>query len=289
MLSKNLPRRALTSALVALALVAAAGCGPKDNPNPKKIDAYVAMGDSYTAVAGVGPFSDAGCRRSVGDYPSLVAKALGVEDFTDASCGGATSAALTQVQTLRNPPGSREPQLASVDARTRLVTLGIGLNDYQTSYYMLYACIPVNGVSQPLCSQTVPESDVAARIKQIATLVKGDLKAVRKAAPNARIILVGYPRVLADDADCPAKLPLPAAAAERVRLGLRLTNAALAATAKKAKVDYVDMWSTEGHDVCSDDPWMAGVANVPGKALQFHPYESYHRAVADRILALLGK
>ena len=95
---------------------------------------------------------------------------------------------------------------------------------------------------------------------------------------------------LADDRGCPTALPLPDAAADRLRTVLRLVNSDLAEVARKQKVDFIDMYAASpGHELCSNDPWMAGERNVPGKALQFHPYTSYHRAVADKILALLKK
>jgi len=278
--------------LLVVALLALAGCGGAPaNPHPKKLDAYVAMGDSYTALAGVGPFTDDQCKRSTADYPSLVARALGIKKFTDASCGGATSEALTQSQVLLNNGGSRPPQMAALNKSTKLVTLGIGLNDRALAYNLLYVCLPVNGITLPACSQILklPESTVLETVKAVANLVKGNLADIRDAAPNARVVLVGYPRVLADDRDC-AALPLPGVAATRLRTTLALVNEYLAKAAKSEKADYIDMYAaSKGHELCSTDPWMAGESNVPGKALQFHPYKSYHQAVADKIVALLKK
>ena len=288
-------RRILGSAQLVVTLLVAvlalAACGAGGNPHPKKLDSYVAMGDSYTALAGAGPFSDAACKRTTANYPSLVAKDLGIKRLDDVSCGGATSAALIQNQNTQNPPASRPPQLAALSKKTKLVTIGIGLNDYELAYYLLYACIPINGITAPTCSMYLrqPASTISLYVENMTSQVKANLKDIRRAAPNARVILVGYPRILADDADCPAKLALPPQAASRLRSILKTVNEKYTALAKQTKVDYVDMWSTKGHDVCSSDPWMAGQANVPGKALQFHPYESYSRAVADRIVALLKK
>ncbi|MFL6171973.1 MAG: SGNH/GDSL hydrolase family protein [Marmoricola sp.] len=283
----------LSAALLLLALALSA-CGTQANPHPKSIDTYVAMGDSYTALAGAGPFSDEACKRTLTDYPELVAKALAVKNFTNASCGGATSADLAQEQLIQNPPASRPPQLAKLSKKTKLVTLGIGLNNGSSpmSYLLLYVCLPVNGITLPQCSQylKIPESGVVEAVRTMAGEVKGNLKAIRKAAPNARIVLVGYPRVLADDRDCATALPLPPAAATRLREALKLVNQYLAKTARTAKVDYIDMYqASKGHELCSNEPWVAGEANVPGKALQFHPYDAYHRAVADKIVALLKK
>lgn len=283
---------AAVAALLALALLALTACGSSGNPRPRTIDSYVSLGDSYTAVAGDGPFTDTACHRSADNYPGLVAKALGITEATDVSCGGATSADLTQDQVTQNPAATRAPQLAAVTKRTKLVTLGIGLNDYQLAYYLLYVCVPINGITLPACGQylKLPDSSVETYVSQMTAQVKQNLADVRKAAPKARIVLVGYPRVLADDADCPAQLPMPAAASARLRTALELVDTEYAALAKKAKVDYVDMWkASKGHDVCSADPWVNGQANLAGKALQFHPYKAYHQAVAKRIVALLKK
>lgn len=301
MVSTNFPRvrarRRSAAALLVVGVLLLAGCGQKGNPNPKTLDDYVAMGDSYTAVAGAGPYSDATCHRSTADYPSLVAKALGTTTFTDASCGGASTVSLTTDQTLGTPSVSRPPQMDALSRRTKLVTIGIGLNNPQTggvalSYVLLYLCAPVNGITNPACSSylALPQSTVDDAIKNMAGTVKASLKQIRTAAPNARIILVGYPRVVADDSDCPAQLPLPAAALSRLRSGLKLVNEQYAKVAKESKVDYIDMWTaSKGHDVCSDRPWVNGIADVPGKALQFHPYAAYAKAVADKIVALLKK
>ena len=286
--------RTVASLVLAVALLALTACGTKGNPHPATIDSYVALGDSYTALAGTGPFTDNACKRARVNYPNLVAEDLGIANFTDASCGGATSANLTVDQAIKNPPASRPPQLEALSKKTKLVTLGIGLNNGSTpmSYLLLYVCLPVNGITLPQCSQYLKADDasVTEAIKTMAGEVRKNLKQIRKAAPNARVVLVGYPRVLADDKDCPTALPLPKAAADRLRLTLKLVDQNLAATAKSTKVDYVDMYAASpGHELCSNDPWMAGEFNVPGKALQFHPYASYARAVADKIVALLKK
>ena len=36
---------------------------------------------------------------------------------------------------------------------------------------------------------------------------------------------------------------------------------------------YVDVWKlSQGHDICSDDPWINGATNVQGKAPRYHPF-----------------
>jgi len=285
-------KKTATRTLVALTLLAAAGCGSAANPHPKNIDAYVAMGDSYTALAGVGPYTDKACSQTRENYPHLVAAALDIGSFKDVSCGGATSQDLTQAQLIQKSGESRPPQIDAVGRGTKLVTLGIGLNNRALAYNLLYVCLPVNGITNPACGQILrlPRSTVTETIKTVTNLVKDNVKDIRKAAPNARVVLVGYPRVIADDRDCPTALPLPAAAIAQLRSTLKLVNENLAKVAKSQKIDFIDMYTaSQGHELCSNDPWMAGELPVPGKALQFHPYASYHRAVADKIVALLKK
>ena len=62
----------------------------------------------------------------------------------------------------------------------------------------------------------------------------------------------------------------------------------MAGGARKAKAEYVDVYAlTEGHDICSDDPWIAGRDTVPGQALAFHPFAAEQQAVAEEIVRIL--
>ena len=76
-------------------------------PKPKRITEYVALGDSWTAdvvlVNGDGvpdtTYAPIDCAQSYRNYPKLVAKALGVQRFQDASCGSATTDDFANPQT----------------------------------------------------------------------------------------------------------------------------------------------------------------------------------------------
>src|SRR6202012_4811712 len=70
----------------------------------------------------------ASCLRSVKDYPSLVATALGAHvSLVNVSCYGATTRDLTQAQ---HPAGQSNPaQLSALSAADRLVTVQIGGDD----------------------------------------------------------------------------------------------------------------------------------------------------------------
>ncbi|MCW2784380.1 MAG: Lipase 2 precursor [Marmoricola sp.] len=284
-------RRALT-VLAALALVVLSACGAPQAPPIKPVVGYVALGDSFTAVAGTGPFTDSGCLRSDADYPALVAAKLGYKNYDNVSCGGATSSDLTSTQFPSNGHGANPPQLEALTKDTKLVTLGMGLNNLGLSYYLLYACLPVNGKTPVTCKKYLhqPDTAVTAAIAKMGAMVRTNLKAIRQAAPKARVVLVGYPRLLPDGTDCASQVPLPPAALDRIRTTLVDVNTTLRDVAKRSGADYIDMYAaSEGHDVCSADPWVDGQTNLPGQALAFHPYKAYHVAVADKIAALVGK
>ena len=94
--------------------------------SPGRFSRYVALGDSYSAGPLI-PTTDlaGGCARSDHNYPSLVAKGLGVRTLVDVTCSGATTADVTHVQRTfgdaRIPPQGR-----MLTPDTDLVTIGIG-------------------------------------------------------------------------------------------------------------------------------------------------------------------
>ena len=103
-------------------------------------------------------------------------------------------------------------------------------------------------------------------------------------------MLVGYPQLVPEDGACPALLPI----AKGDLLFARSVNQGLADAlenaAEAAEVEYVDTFAlSEGHDICADDPWVAGQQTDPTRALAFHPYAAYQEAVADELVTLLDQ
>lgn len=283
-------RAALVLLCVALA-VTAAGCGRnKDVVRPKAGSWYVAIGDSGTSGAGIAPVADEGCVRSTINYPSLLAKQLKVPSFTDVSCGGAKTAnVLTKPQ--ENKFGKHALQIDAVGPTTRLVTIGIGLNDFGLSYLLLYQCLEPAGEISKGCKTYLkaPEAGFEPYLDKLDANVTAVIEAVRKRAPKARVVLVGYPRYLPDTGSCPDRVPMPAEALDRARTVLADVSERYRKVAAATGALYADTYAAStGHDVCSADPWVHGIQGSRTDGAQLHPYPAYHRAVADLIAALLA-
>jgi hypothetical protein len=58
--------------------------------------------------------------------------------------------------------------------------------------------------------------------------------------------------------------------------------------AEAAGVEYVDLYTpSEGHDICSDAPWVNDATDGPQGAYNFHPMPALQRAIAHRVLEML--
>ena len=109
-------------------------------------------------------------------------------------------------------------------------------------------------------------------------------------APQARVVLVGYPQLVPAEGSCPDLLPLAEGDLPFARTVNRGLADALENAAEAAEVEYVDTFAlSRGHDICADEPWVNGQVNDPERALAFHPFAAGQEAVADELLRLLAQ
>ncbi|WP_035805260.1 SGNH/GDSL hydrolase family protein [Kitasatospora mediocidica] len=297
---------ALTASLVALAAPNAGAAAPA-NVN----GAYVALGDSYAAGAGVPGQSDGLCLRSDHNYGHLVAAALNSSSYTDVTCSAAKIKDITssQVDVILKV---NDPQIDALSSGTRLVTLGIGGNDLGTSTLgigdVIATCIAgavVNPFGTPChdvyadghwvwswssfsWSWQYGEDTLVDRIDSAAPALAATLQQIHAKAPNAKVMLVGYPSVLpADASSCAGRQPVTVGDVAYLHGILGQLNGMLATTAAANGATYVDTATpTQGHDVCSDDRWIEGA--LPGSpAVPFHPNATGEQAMANAVLAAL--
>jgi lysophospholipase L1-like esterase len=295
-----------TVGVVATALLTAsltAGCtkaGPstgagssKGAPAPSTYRQYVALGDSYTAGPYV-PTTDAaqGCLRSDGNYPSLVARRLAVRRLTDVSCSGARTRDLHRPRPTFGDTVV-PPQLDALRKGTDLVTVGIGGNDFALFGTLVGTCAGL-GTTDPtgapctdqLDSQGVELGDRVARIER---RVAAALREVRRRSPSARVLLVGYPRLVSPGRSCPGLLPFADGDLPTVQAAAAFLSRSMARAARAAGVEYVDMHqASRDHDICARDPWVNGQFTNFELALAYHPLPAGMRAVADRVVEQLS-
>lgn len=300
-----LPPRRAAVALASLLAVLVAGCSSSEaepdgvrtaEPSSPAADGagpsrpgirYVALGDSFTAAPGVGEASGpADCLRTDANYPHLLARRLGL-DLVDVSCVGATTADLRGVQ--GSPDRGLPPQLDAVDARAGLVTLSIGANDGGLFGALFSSCAGFSMTpSEQPCgpSGRFAADRLASDLDALETQTERSVAAIRRRAPEARVVVVGYPRLVPATGTCD-RLPMSASEVAFVHDVNRRLAAALRRGARAAGADHVDMWAaSRGHDACAADPWVAGVRpEQPGAPI--HPYAAHQVAVADALAALV--
>jgi lysophospholipase L1-like esterase len=280
---------------VLLALAFLAGCTAPGQPTSGQppaaasdYDSYVALGDSFTSAPFV-PTTDLaeGCLRSDGNYPALLAERLRVTDVTDVSCSGARTVDLTRPQ--RTVGDSRvPPQLDAVGAGTDLVTVGIGGNDFD----LFGACVRLQArPSSGSCAEALSGRgvDVFARARRIRGRVAAAVGAVRARAPEATVVVVGYPRLTPDRGTCP-QLPFGAADRTWARRVERALRAALRQAAADSGAVFADVYAASaGHDVCAAVPWVNGRRTDRQRALAFHPFVEGQEAAAEVVEAALDR
>lgn len=215
---------------------------------------YVALGDSYSSGVGAGNYDpDSGdCLRSPNAYPALWAEAHDVASFTFAACSGATTA-----DVLAN-------QLDALSERTTLVTISIGGNDAGFADVMTTCVLG----SDETCIERVERAKEFAR-----TELPGRLDAVyaalRERAPNAEIIVLGYPHFYKLGGSCWVGLSETKRAA--INSGADVLAEVTAKRAANAGATFVDLRGPfSGHEICSSDWWLHSV-NWWNMVESYHP------------------
>jgi lysophospholipase L1-like esterase len=254
-------------------------------------DEYVALGDSYTAAPGTGPVEvKDGCLRSSTNYPHQVAERLDLK-LIDVSCSGATTQHAVNPQALGTV--SRPPQVDAVSGTTDLVTVSLGANDFNVFAGILFSCPALRakdpaGAPCTALDAAAGKNSVKRRGAQIEKRIVEVVRLVKQRAPKARIIIVGYPQFFPVDGPCD-QLPLAAGDFALARHVNELLVRAQLEAAAKLKVEYVDVFTaTKGHDMCADEPWIAGLRPARPKAMFYHPFPKEQRVVADMLVKLLS-
>ena len=251
---------------------------------------YVALGDSFTS----GPLipnqhgSPIGCLRSDHNYPSLLAGRLHPDTFVDVSCGGADSTDMTTAQGVTL--GTNPPQFDALTADTTLVSVGIGGNDIgYTGIFETCAGLSLKNPFGSPCKNRIG-GQLDQRIADTAPKIAAVLRGIHERAPQARVLVVGYLRLLPSGSGCWPLVPIAVGDVPFLDGIERTLNAMLADQASQGGADFVDAYQGgNGHDMCagSSAKWVEGL--VPTNlAAPIHPNATGMSIVADRAAASLG-
>jgi lysophospholipase L1-like esterase len=272
------PARWVAPLLLATAIPLATAGPAAAEPEQGPVQRYVALGDSYAAgpLVPIPTGEPAGCLRSDRNYPSVVAQGLGVSDFRDVSCSGATTENVTGPQSV--PLGENPPQLDALAPDTQLVTISIGGNDI--GFGDIVTECATRSPLQPTGSAckdhyTAGGSDeLAQRIDAAAPKVAGVLAAIDERSPDARVLLVGYPAILPDEGPgCFPVVPFSPGDVDYLRGVEKELNAMLADEAARAGAEFVDTYAPSiGHDACQPPgtKWVEGLVPT-APAAPVHP------------------
>jgi lysophospholipase L1-like esterase len=248
---------------------------------------YTALGDSFAAGPLIpNPVAPLGCLKSSNNYGRIAQRTLAFAEFRDATCSGAETEDMFAPQNV-SPGGPNPPQLDSLSADTRLVSLTIGGNDIGFSD-LAQDCVSVLPFGSPCRDQYTRGGDqISARIAATAPLVDDVLDEIRLRSPLAKVLVVNYAAIFPHTGNgCWPRMPVTPADVRWLRSKHEELNAMLAAQAAN-RATIVDVYRAgEGRSACAGsgtrwvEPYIPGNAAAP-----LHPNLRGMQAMAAMVIA----
>lgn len=214
---------------------------------------YVALGDSYSSGTGTRSYLSDGtsCQRSVYAFPSLIASSKGYA-LNFRACSGATTSDVAAVQ------------LGALSVRTTYVSISAGGNDAGFSTVLTECAKPAWASN---CNVAIDQA-VGVIDNQLPARLTSLYSAVRSRAPQARVVVAGYPQLF-NGVDCNAFTWFSPTEESRLNATADLLNSRLAAAASSAGFTFANPVSSfVHHAVCDRTEWLNG--------LSYPVTESYH-------------
>ena len=223
---------------------------------------YVALGDSYSSGLGAGSYisSSGSCDRSTNAYPEQWAAANSPASFVFAACAGATTSDVIS------------SQVSALSAGTTLVSITIGGNDAGFSSVMETCVLS----STSTCVSAVSAAEAFATT-QLPGRLASTLQAIRQHAPNARIVLLGYPDLY--DLSKSGFFCIGLSTQDRIALnaGADTLDSVMSAAVTKAadpRIVYADVRAQfAGHEICDSGSWLHSV-DLLAISSSYHPTAS---------------
>jgi lysophospholipase L1-like esterase len=254
----------LVTMLIALAGFVTVAALPAAASNSGTVQ-YVALGDSYAAGQGGGDYLN-DCLESPNGYPYLLDSKMRIDLLDNVACTGASTSEVISTQ------------LTALSEDTELVTLTVGGADLNLSA-VLAPCTAVP--PEPVACQDA----INFAVGQLAGL-GGNLSIlyglVADAAPNALIVVTGYPQLFEIVPGDPT-----AALKDQINDAITALNTtiqqAVEAQPDRVNIVYVDVTAEfAGHGIGSKKPFI----NSDGVGA-YHPNAAGYRAYAKAIFAAI--
>jgi lysophospholipase L1-like esterase len=217
---------------------------------------YVALGDSYSSGVGAGSYlsSSGDCKRSTKAYPYLWNAAHAPSSFAFTACSGARTGDVLS------------GQLAPLNSSTALVSITVGGNDAGFADVMT-TCVTSSDstcVSRINTARAYVDSTLPGKLDSVYS-------AIRAKAPNARVVVIGYPRFYELGTVC---LGLSETKRSAINNAADYLDAATAKRAAAHGFVFGDVRSTfTGHEICSGSSWLHSV-NWLNIGESYHPTAS---------------
>lgn len=264
---------------------------------------YVAMGDSFAAGPLILPQSDLfTCARSSINYAGLLAKKIDAAVLRDVTCSSATTENFANSQ-AGNVFGTAAPQYNALSTDTTLVTVQIGGNDIGL-VGLAESCLnllPQTGIIDlPGLGKSCKATDTAGGVDVYANKIDAFaptygtvIEQIRKRAPKARILMVGYPTGI-QPGGCWPFVPVLPQDADYVQANIDRLNTRMSQQAAKHGATYVDIRTPSiGHDACQGigTKWIEGVIPtiIDNGITPLHPNAAGMAAVVPTIQKALAR
>ena len=289
--------RAVPALLLSSGLVLSAcstGVHNDDGAEPV-IDTYVALGDSYAAMASRAGADDPGdvvadfCRRSPDNYPVVLGDLLSANTVIDRSCQGAIIDNLTET---REAGGLAVPaQLQALgetgggatDRTIDLVTLTIGGNDIGFGEMVLCVQHDVE-TSEPSNCGAYMDRKVEHETRVVEDRLQEVFAEIRSRAPGAQIIATGYLPLLGALDDCADIAAISGTDRTWLQTVIQQLNHAVAQAAQAHDAQFVLPAEADKHTVCAEPEqrWVDLSGTATG-SFPFHPTAAGQAAMAQAI------
>ncbi|MEU6525899.1 SGNH/GDSL hydrolase family protein [Streptomyces sp. NPDC046924] len=214
---------------------------------------YVALGDSYSSGVGAGSYigSSGDCKRSTKAHPYLWAAANSPSSFDFTACSGARTDDVLS------------GQLGPLSATTGLVSISVGGNDAGFADVMTTCVLQSDStcLSRIATARAYVESTLPGRLDSVYS-------AIRTRAPNARVVVLGYPRFYQLGTSC---LGLSETKRKAINDAADFLDTTIAQRARAHAFAFGDVRTTfTGHEICSANSWLHSV-NWLNIGESYHP------------------